>query len=48
MRGEFQQFNMAGLLAWICFFFAFALLLERVVLQSAEKRFYRWRPRRPH
>ena len=39
MRREFQLFNMTGLLAWIFFFFAFALLLEKVVLQRAEKHF---------
>ena len=48
MRREFQLFNMTGLLAWIFFFFAFALLLEKVVLQRAEKRFFRWRPRTAH
>ena len=44
MRSEFQQFNMAGFLAWVLLFFAFALLLERGVLQRQMKRFYRWRP----
>jgi NitT/TauT family transport system permease protein len=44
MRSEFQQFNMAGFLAWVLLFFAFALALERGVLQRQMKRFYRWRP----
>ena len=36
---------MAGFLAWVLLFFAFALLLERGVLQRQMNRFYRWRPR---
>ena len=44
MRREFQQFNMAGFLAWVLLFFAFALFLERGVLQRQMNRFYRWRP----
>ncbi len=43
MRREFQLFNMTGMLAWIFFFFAFALLLEKVLLQRGMKRFFRWR-----
>lgn len=43
MRREYQLFNMAGLLAWIFFFFAFALLLEKVVLQRGINHFFRWR-----
>jgi NitT/TauT family transport system permease protein len=44
MRREFQSFNMAGFLAWVLLFFAFALFLERGVLQRLMHRFYRWRP----
>jgi NitT/TauT family transport system permease protein len=44
MRREFQEFNMAGFLAWVLLFFAFALFLERGVLQRQMNRFYRWRP----
>lgn len=44
MRREFQSFSMAGFLAWVLLFFAFALFLERVVLQRQMSRFYRWRP----
>lgn len=44
MRREFQEFSMAGFLAWVFLFFAFALFLERVVLQRQIDRFFRWRP----
>lgn len=44
MRREFQNFNMAGFLAWVLLFFAFALFLERFVLQRQIDRFFRWRP----
>jgi NitT/TauT family transport system permease protein len=44
MRREFQSFNMAGFLAWVLLFFAFALFLERVVLQQLMRRANRWRP----
>jgi NitT/TauT family transport system permease protein len=43
MRREFQLFNITAMLAWIFFFFAFALLLEKVLLQRGIKRFFRWR-----
>ena len=44
MRREFQNFNLAGYLAWVLLFFAFALFLERFVLQRQIDRFFRWRP----
>ena len=44
MRREFQSFNMAGFLAWVLLFFAFALFLERGVLQQMMRRANRWRP----
>ena len=44
MRLEFQNFNLAGYLAWVFLFFAFALFLERFVLQRQIDRFFRWRP----
>jgi NitT/TauT family transport system permease protein len=44
MRREFQSFSMAGFLSWALLFFAFALFLERVVLQRQIDRFFRWRP----
>lgn len=43
MRQQFQQFSMAGFLAWVLLFFAFALFLERVVLQRQMKHVLRWR-----
>lgn len=43
IRREFQMFSIAGMLAWILFFFAFALLLEQI-LQAGMKRYFRWRP----
>lgn len=43
IRREFQMFSIAGMLAWIFFFFAFALLLEQI-LQTGMKRYFRWRP----
>lgn len=43
IRREFQQFSIPGMLAWIFFFFAFALLLE-ALLQRGMKRYFRWRP----
>jgi NitT/TauT family transport system permease protein len=44
MRREFQSFNMAGFLAWVLLFFAFALFLERGVLQRLMHHANRWRP----
>ncbi|MPZ91477.1 MAG: ABC transporter permease subunit [Actinobacteria bacterium] len=44
MRREFQSFSMAGFLSWALLFFAFALFLERIVLQRQIDRFFRWRP----
>lgn len=44
MRREFQVFSMSGFLAWALLFFAFALFLERVILQRQIDRFFRWRP----
>jgi NitT/TauT family transport system permease protein len=44
MRREFQSFNMAGFLSWVLLFFAFALFLERGVLQQMMRRANRWRP----
>jgi NitT/TauT family transport system permease protein len=43
IRREFQMFSIAGMLAWIFFFFALALLLEQI-LQVGMKRYFRWRP----
>jgi NitT/TauT family transport system permease protein len=43
IRREFELFSMAGMLAWILLFCAFALLLE-VLLQRGARRYLRWRP----
>jgi NitT/TauT family transport system permease protein len=43
IRREFELFSMAGLLAWIFLFCAFALLLE-ALLQYGMRRYFRWRP----
>lgn len=42
LRREFQSFSMSGMLAWIFYFFAFALFLE-IILQRSANRFFRWR-----
>ena len=42
-RLQFQLFSIKGMLAWIFLFFAFALFLEKALLQAGEKRFFRWR-----
>jgi NitT/TauT family transport system permease protein len=44
MRVAFSLFNVTGILAWAFFLVAFALVMERVVLQRLERRFFRWRP----
>ena len=43
MRVEFQLFSVPGVLAWAFFLIGFALVMERVVLQRLERRFFRWR-----
>ncbi|WP_189081491.1 ABC transporter permease [Mangrovihabitans endophyticus] len=43
MRQKFQEFSMTGFLAWVLLFFAFALFLERVVVQRGMRRVLRWR-----
>ena len=42
---KFELFSMAGVLAWAFVLIAFALVMERVVLQRFERRFFRWRPK---
>jgi NitT/TauT family transport system permease protein len=44
IRREFERFSMAGMLAWILLFCAFALLLE-ALLRLGSRRYFRWRPR---
>jgi ABC-type nitrate/sulfonate/bicarbonate transport system permease component len=43
IRVKFELFSIAGVLAWAFFLVAFALIMERVVLQRLERRFFRWR-----
>lgn len=43
IRVKYELFNIAGVLAWAFFLVAFALIMERVVLQNLERRFFRWR-----
>lgn len=45
IRVEFQFFDIAGVLAWAFFLVGFALIMERLVLQRLEQRFFRWRPK---
>jgi NitT/TauT family transport system permease protein len=43
IRVKFELFNIAGVFAWAFFLIAFALIMERLVLQRLERRFFRWR-----
>jgi ABC-type nitrate/sulfonate/bicarbonate transport system permease component len=43
MRVEWQLFSVPGVLAWALFLIGFALIMERLVLQRLERRFFRWR-----
>jgi NitT/TauT family transport system permease protein len=43
LRTEQQRGSILGMLAWIFFFFAFAIVLE-ALLQLGMKRYFRWRP----
>jgi NitT/TauT family transport system permease protein len=43
IRREQQMFSISAMLAWIFFFFLFALLLE-TLLQLGMRRYFRWRP----
>jgi NitT/TauT family transport system permease protein len=43
IRTKFEMFNIAGVFAWAFFLIAFALIMERLVLQRLERRFFRWR-----
>jgi len=44
IRHSYDQFSVAGILAWMFFFVIFIVLMERFVLQAAERRLFRWRP----
>jgi NitT/TauT family transport system permease protein len=43
MRVASQLFRMDELFAWAISFFIFALILEKLVLQRSERKFFRWR-----
>jgi NitT/TauT family transport system permease protein len=43
MRVEWQLFSVPGVVAWAFFLIGFALIMERLVLQRLERRFFRWR-----
>jgi NitT/TauT family transport system permease protein len=44
IRHSYDEFSVAGILAWMFFFVIFIVLMERFVLQPAERRLFRWRP----
>jgi NitT/TauT family transport system permease protein len=44
IRHSYDQFSVAGILAWMFFFVVFIVLMERFVLQPVERRLFRWRP----
>jgi NitT/TauT family transport system permease protein len=43
IRQSYQEFSVAGVLAWTGFFVIFILLIERVFLAALERRFFAWR-----
>ncbi|HZH22690.1 MAG TPA: ABC transporter permease [Geodermatophilus sp.] len=44
IRSEYQLFNIDGVLAWMCLFIVFMLVIERLVLRKLENRVLAWRP----
>jgi NitT/TauT family transport system permease protein len=44
IRQSYDEFSVAGILAWMFFFVIFIVLMERFVLQPMERRLFRWRP----
>jgi NitT/TauT family transport system permease protein len=44
IRQSYDEFSVAGILAWMFFFVIFIVLMERFVLQPVERRLFRWRP----
>jgi NitT/TauT family transport system permease protein len=44
IRSEYQLFNIDGVLAWMCLFIVFMLVIERLVLRQFENRVLAWRP----
>jgi NitT/TauT family transport system permease protein len=45
IRTSFDFFDIGAVLAWAFFLVGFALVMERLVLQRLERRFFRWRPK---
>lgn len=45
LRRNFDRFAVGGTLAWALFIVLTVLLIERVILNNAEKYFFRWRPK---
>ena len=43
IRASYQEFSVAGVLAWTGFFVIFILVIERVLLAGLERRFFAWR-----
>ncbi|MDF2823168.1 MAG: putative nitrate/sulfonate/bicarbonate transporter inner rane protein, partial [Mycobacterium sp.] len=43
IRQSYQEFSVAGVLAWTGFFVIFILLIERVFLAGLERRFFAYR-----
>ena len=43
IRQSYQEFSVAGVLAWTGFFVLFIILIERVFLAGLERRFFAWR-----
>ncbi len=43
IRQSYQEFSVAGVLAWTGFFVIFILVIERVFLAGLERRFFAWR-----
>ena len=44
---SYHLFSVRDVLAWMCFFVIFVVLLERLVLVNAERRLFRWRAETP-
>lgn len=44
---SYHMFSVRDVLAWMCFFVIFVVLLERLVLVNAEHRLFRWRADTP-
>jgi NitT/TauT family transport system permease protein len=45
IRVQFEVFHTPGVLAWAFFLVGLSLIIERLILQRLERRFFRWRPK---